>query len=501
MTLFDTVPYLNSIVLPSHYPKGKVAILGVKFIMDRDFPIWDRTFSNHGFEPVKTSKKQMLKGMHEDWVVLKCLDLFDGQSHCIDAKALPELKPHQKVSRLYGLRRILWNKDRFCETMNSALEGFLPDIEFVFPCWMLPKDYTRLIKQSKTIYEGRSFILKPTDRGEGNGIIVLDTVQQLSNWKSRFPDNDEVVVQTYLPNPFLINGRKWDMRTYVLVTSVSPLRLYMYRDGLVRFASSQYDKDAKGGGKATSFLTNTSVNKKGGAAVDDLTWPFPKVYRWLNAHGIDAGLLWQRIERAVTQMMLTAEPSFINEFRKLKPGFQCTGCYQLLGVDVIVDDQLVPRVIEVNGEPSMQLTGEVGSHYDHTKTGMTSDLVSLVFDIDEKAASIVASDFFDLELEGVSIGFEDNGGCTSTNDFCLTTKDLEYLLEMRRESSRMGGFRRLYPSREGDFFDSYVNHVKRKFPSGYKLGSFRLHKLVTALEKLTSPSSFNNSIDDPLYRE
>ena len=109
----------------------------------------------------------------------------------------------------------------------------------------------------------------------------MDNWNKLPHWKSEFPDIDEIVVQTYLDNPFLINERKWDMRTYVLVTSVHPLRVYMYRDGLVRFASSKYVTDAKDGGKKTAFLTNTSVNKKTGTAVDDLTWPFPQVYAYL----------------------------------------------------------------------------------------------------------------------------------------------------------------------------------------------------------------------------
>ena len=45
---------------------------------------------------------------------------------------------------------------------------------------------------------------------------------------------DPIIVQSYIPNPLLINGYKFDFRLYVLVTSINPLRIYLYKDGMVR---------------------------------------------------------------------------------------------------------------------------------------------------------------------------------------------------------------------------------------------------------------------------
>lgn len=44
----------------------------------------------------------------------------------------------------------------------------------------------------------------------------------------------------YLHKPYLISGNKFDLRIYVYVTSYDPLRIYIFNDGLVRFASCKW---------------------------------------------------------------------------------------------------------------------------------------------------------------------------------------------------------------------------------------------------------------------
>jgi hypothetical protein len=70
------------------------------------------------------------------------------------------------------------------------------------------------------------------------------------------------VVCKYISNPLLINKHKFDLRIYVLITSIDPLRIYVYNEGLARFASHPYEMTKETLKNLYQHLTNYSINKK-----------------------------------------------------------------------------------------------------------------------------------------------------------------------------------------------------------------------------------------------
>lgn len=98
------------------------------------------------------------------------------------------------------------------------------------------------------------FIFKPCASSQGKGIFVTNTLEEV-------PPKMNFVVSEYISRPLLINGLKFDLRIYVAITSVNPLRIYIYDEGLARFATEKYEnnKDHK---NVFAHLTNYSINKK-----------------------------------------------------------------------------------------------------------------------------------------------------------------------------------------------------------------------------------------------
>ena len=66
------------------------------------------------------------------------------------------------------------------------------------------------------------YIAKPEAGSQGRGIFLF---KMTDNFKSEQP----LVVQEYINHPFTIEELKFDFRIYVLLKSISPLKILMYR--------------------------------------------------------------------------------------------------------------------------------------------------------------------------------------------------------------------------------------------------------------------------------
>lgn len=90
----------------------------------------------------------------------------------------------------------------------------------------------------------------------GRGVKMVTDVRSIP------PDTINLLVQHYIERPLTIDGYKFDLRIYVALTCLEPLRIYVYDDGLVRFATQRYSPDRATLKERCMHLTNYSVNKE-----------------------------------------------------------------------------------------------------------------------------------------------------------------------------------------------------------------------------------------------
>ena len=85
----------------------------------------------------------------------------------------------------------------------------------------------------RAINKNHTFICKPDASWQGKGIFLMNSLNKIQL-------KENYIAQRYIENPYLIDGLKFDLRIYVLITGVDPLRIFIYKDGLARFATHKY---------------------------------------------------------------------------------------------------------------------------------------------------------------------------------------------------------------------------------------------------------------------
>jgi hypothetical protein len=128
------------------------------------------------------------------------------------------------------------------------------------------------------------------------------------------------VVSHYIANPLTIDGLKFDLRVYVAVTSIHPLRIYYYKEGLVRFATELYkppNDDTLLQQNPFVHLTNYSINKQNkngliadhedSEEVDGSKWSFKAFRAVLRQHKVNDDKIFAKIKDIIIKTIISCE--------------------------------------------------------------------------------------------------------------------------------------------------------------------------------------------------
>ncbi|WP_282038541.1 hypothetical protein [Halomonas alimentaria] len=328
------------------------------------------------------------------------------------------VSPQRKLNHFPG-NAALTVKSRLHDSL-AALRALLVDgfgaghslvsrLDFFPHAWLMPRDHQALQLAALTVPEAR-WIEKPTNASKGKGVRVLRDVAEATTARDH-------LVQAYLDRPHTIRGHKYVLRLYVLIASLTPLRVYLYRQGFAKLASEPWDpEDAD---NPYSQLTNPDINALNTRAEVPVEFIDLERYRaWLREQGHDDARLFARIEDLVALTAISAVDGL--RARSAEVGADPRGGYELLGLDCLVDADLKPWILECNLSPSLGTCAapeDGGLVEERIKGELVRDMLSLVD---------VAGDHPPAEgLDAATL-----------------------LAEVRAEESRAGGFQRLLPADE-----------------------------------------------------
>ncbi|XP_019503248.1 PREDICTED: tubulin polyglutamylase TTLL7 [Hipposideros armiger] len=275
----------------------------------------------------------------------------------VQQEKIAELQNYQRINHFPGMGEIC-RKDFLARNMTKMIKSRPLDYTFVPRTWIFPAEYTQFqnyMKELKKKRKQKTFIVKPANGAMGHGISLIRNGDKL-------PSQDHLIVQEYIDKPFLMEGYKFDLRIYILVTSCDPLKIFLYHDGLVRMGTEKYIPPNESNlTQLYMHLTNYSVNKHNEHFERDETENkgSKRSIKWftefLQANQHDVAKFWSDISELVVKTLIVAEPHVLHAYRMCRPG-QPPGsesvCFEVLGFDILLDRKLKPWLLEINRAPS-----------------------------------------------------------------------------------------------------------------------------------------------------
>ncbi|XP_008047065.1 tubulin polyglutamylase TTLL13P-like [Carlito syrichta] len=292
----------------------------------------------------------------------------------ISLERVMDMKRFQKINHFPGMTEIC-RKDMLARNLNR-MQKLYPSEYNIFPrTWCLPADYGEFQAFGRQ-RRACTYICKPDSGCQGRGIFITRNPREIK-------PGEHMICQQYISKPFLIDGFKFDMRIYVLITSCDPLRIFMYEEGLARFATMPYVEPSQNNlDTVCMHLTNYAINKHSENFVrDDAVGSKRKLSTlniWLREHSYDYPELWRDIEDIIIKTIISAHSVLRHNYRTCFPQYLSGGtcaCFEILGFDILLDHRLKPWLLEVNHSPSFTTDSSLDQE---VKDALLCDAMNLV---------------------------------------------------------------------------------------------------------------------------
>lgn len=180
-----------------------------------------------------------------------------------------------------------------------------------------------------------SWILKPINMSRSMDMIVTSNLDEII----RSVETGPKICQKYLERPFLLNKKKFDLRFIIILKKLVPLELYFYSKMFwVRSANKDFSMDSSTFSDYEVHFTVMNYNTFGMQTIYD-----KQFVEYLKERNVSWEDIYEKIKSSIKNIFLMAG----------KDCPQMTDAYSraIYGLDIMIDEDLEPKVLELNYSP------------------------------------------------------------------------------------------------------------------------------------------------------
>ena len=271
-------------------------------------------------------------------------------------------KSHYEGKNLWLLKAMNLNRGLGIKMINSieSCEKYIRAFYQgnIFKCIKDSQNIKEVNDTNKKVY----FILPKIENNDNNknnhlnnlnsSHIKIDYTKILKNSENKkgLYKSNKIILQKYIEKPLLYNGRKFDMRIWVLLTQ--KMEIYLFKEGHLKATSLNYSLEST---DLYIHLTNYSVQKysdnfekfESGNEIS-----FNELQISLNNYynlNIDVRKdILSKIKNIIVMSMESVKKK-INKYHRKK-------CFEIFGYDFMLDIDLNPFLIEINTNPGLEIS-------------------------------------------------------------------------------------------------------------------------------------------------
>jgi hypothetical protein len=219
------------------------------------------------------------------------------------------------------------------------------------------------INRLKKDYNKNKLYIMKKNIQKQKGLHITNSINEILH-----NDSSYVVVQELLQDPYTINGRKINMRFYVLVIcNNNNLDVYVYNNGFMYYTKKKYIKNSK----------NPDVNITTGyidrSVYDECPLTHNDFRNYLYNNYESSDYVFNKIYKLIKEVFMSLSTNIcIN--KKLNK----VVTFQLFGVDIALNDKLEPMIMEANKGPDLKSKDDRDSFVKYNCAEDILDIIGLI---------------------------------------------------------------------------------------------------------------------------